>query len=361
MILKVNEIKKYFQRIFPDKRVEVKEISKISGETVKEDIKGYGYGEPLLITVTIDQQEKKFVLSTVKPGGFGHDFFYDRAKILLFAHSSYNKLPRHVRSIDVGTFLKDGSLVPLGEAEEFFLIMEYAEGEEYFRDLERIRESDELSELDLKRAEALSNYLVEIHSVKKSSPDLYIRRIRELLGDGEQIMGLIDSYDPKADFLEEGELIRIEKKCVEWRWKLKNKTHRLCQVHGDFHPWNVKFRKDIDFTVLDRSRGEWGEAADDVSCMAINYLFFSIQKYGELKGPFEKLWKTLIENYLEKTGDDEVMEVIQPFFAWRGLVIASPIWYPTMSPEIRRRIFNFINNVLETDIFDYKAVNSYLK
>ena len=47
MILKVNEIKKYLQRIFPDKSVEVKEISKISGETVKEDIKGYGYGEPL--------------------------------------------------------------------------------------------------------------------------------------------------------------------------------------------------------------------------------------------------------------------------------------------------------------------------
>ena len=33
---------------------------------------------------------------------------------------------------------------------------------------------------------------------------------------------------------------------------------------------DVMFREGTDFTVLDRSRGEWGEAADDVSAMTIN-------------------------------------------------------------------------------------------
>lgn len=30
--------------------------------------------------------------------------------------------------------------------------------------------------------------------------------------------------------------------------------------------------------MLDQSRGEWGEAADDVSSMTINYLFFGLLK-----------------------------------------------------------------------------------
>jgi len=50
-------------------------------------------------------------------------------------------------------------------------------------------------------------------------------------------------------------------------------AHRLSQVHGDFHPWNVLFREGVDFTVLDRSRGERGEPADDVTAMTINYIF----------------------------------------------------------------------------------------
>jgi len=49
------------------------------------------------------------------------------------------------------------------------------------------------------RAEALSNYLVAIHGVKRDEPVIYTRRIRELIGHGELIMGLIDSYPNSFD------------------------------------------------------------------------------------------------------------------------------------------------------------------
>jgi len=181
------------------------------------------------------------------------------------------------------------------------------------------------------------------------------------MGDGEQLMGLIDSYRGDEDFLEPNELFKIEKKCLEWRWKIRDKGYRLCRVHGDFHPWNVKFRGGTDFTVLDRSRGEWGEAADDISSMTINYLFFSLIYRKAIHPTFKKLWNLFIENYLNKTGDDELLKVIQPFYAWRGLVLASPIWYPNLKYEIRRMIFNFIHNVLDTEYFDYKNVDKYFK
>ena len=121
------------------------------------------------------------------------------------------------------------------------------------------------------------------------------------------------------------------------------------------------FREGVDFTALDRSRGEWGEPADDTSAMSINYVFFSLQTYGKLTGPFEKLFDLFWESYLDKTGDEEMLTVIQPFYAWRGFVIASPLWYPNLALAVRTKLFNFIRNVLSAERFDLHRVNSYFE
>ncbi|MEM2815728.1 MAG: phosphotransferase, partial [Candidatus Bathyarchaeia archaeon] len=225
----------------------------------------------------------------------------------------------------------------------------------------RIKDLGEATKLDEERCLALSNYLVEIHSLKKNAPELYIRRIRELVGHSECLMGLLDSYPLGLDYITMSDLIEIERKCIEWRWRLKSKVHRLSQVHGDFHPWNIMFREGTDFTVLDRSRGEWGEPADDLTAMTINYLFYSLQKYGELKGVFERLFRLFWENYLQKTGDWEILEVVPPFYAWRGLVVASPIWYPNLSREVRVKLLNFVKNVICEEKFIIDKINLYIQ
>ena len=331
----------------------------------KEDLKrlkAFGYGVPYLIEFCVNGEIKKVVLETLRFEGFGHDYFSDRAQILLWQHSAFNKLPRHVRSVDVGAFTKDSEVLKsLGDCNEFFIVTEYVDGRLYHEDLDRIKEEDQLTELDEKRCIALSDYLVEIHSVKREAPWLYVRRARELVGHGECIMGLLDSYPPNLDFVNESCLIDIERNCVVWRWRLKRKFHRLSQVHGDFHPWNIMFQDGINFTVLDRSRGEWGEPADDVAAMTINYIFYSIQKYGKLTGVFERLFKLFWENYLQKTADKEIFEVIQPFYAWRGLVVASPIWYPNLKRDVRVKLLNFVKNVLCFERFDLDSVNSYIR
>jgi hypothetical protein len=52
------------------------------------------------------------------------------------------------------------------------------------------------SPLDLDRADALCDYLVEIHQISANEPGLYTRRIRELVGHGECIMGIADPSHP---------------------------------------------------------------------------------------------------------------------------------------------------------------------
>ena len=94
--------------------------------------------------------------------------------------------------------------------------------------------------------------------------------------------------------------------------------------------------------------------------MTVNYLFFSLQRSGRLEGDFEKMFRLFWDNYLTKTGASQMLEVIAPFYALRGLVIASPAWYPHLSTAVRRSIFNFIENVLGDERFDPGDVNRYL-
>lgn len=339
--------------------LEIKRVWRL-GEKPEDsgDIKGFGYGFPYVIEFKIAEQTKRVVLETMRPGGFGHDHFSDRAQVLLWQNSTYNKLPRHVHSVDAGAF-ENTSLKSVGNCREFFILTEFVEGKLYHLDLDRIKETGKITEDDEDRCLVLSEYLSEIHKLKQDEPSLYIRRIRDLVGHGECIMGLLDSYPKKFDFMPSSYFVDVEKDCVDWRWKLKERCHRLSQVHGDFHPWNLLFRKGTDFTALDRSRGEWGEPADDVAALTINYLFYSLQKHEELTGPFERLFRKFWENYLKKTGDSEILEVIQPFHAWRGLVVASPVWYPNLSSVVRIKLLNFVKNTLQSDTFDLVDVNSY--
>lgn len=357
--LNKKRLEKYLSSLYKTE-ASISSISEI-GKEGATDLKGFGYGIPYVIRFSVNNAVKAVVLETMSPNTFGHDHFSDRAQSLLWDHSTFNRLPGHVRSIDVGAFTADGRILSAGEAEEFFILTEFVEGQGYYKDLERILSTGTLDPVDEERARVLSEYLVSIHRVKGDAPHLYTRRIRDLIGHGECIMGLIDNYHAGYEFISKEVLQDIEERCVKWRWRIKEMGHRLCQVHGDFHPWNILFRKGVDYTVLDRARGEWGEPADDVGTMAINYLFFSLQRYGRMEGVFERLYSVFWRTYLDATGDMEMLKVIQPFLAWRGLVIGNPLWYPTLSPGVRKTLFNFIENVLDADEFRPERVNEYIE
>lgn len=359
--LKPERLQEYLSTVY-NTPVKVLRVASLRRAEVA-DLKGFGYGMPYFIEFTVQGQTKQLVLETVRPEGFGHDYFSDRAAILLWQHSAFSKLPKHVKSVDVGSFSRDGeTLKSLGDCVEFFMLTDFVDGSPYHDDLDRIKETCRVTDLDEERCVALSDYLVEIHSAKKKdAPELYVRRIRDLTGQGEGIFGLTDSYPSNLGYVDEKYFIDLEKNCLEWRWRLRHMAHRLSQVHGDFHSWNVLFRHGLDFTVLDRSRGEWGEPADDVAAMTINYLLYSLLTFGEMNGPFARLFTLFWKNYLDKTGDDEVLKVIQPFYAWRSLVIASPLWYPSLPLAVRKKVFRFAVNVLNTREFKLESIKYYLK
>jgi hypothetical protein len=86
-----------------------------------------------------------------------------------------------------------------------------------------------------------------------------------------------------------------------------------------------------------------------------------LQISGEVEEPFLRLFLFFWKNYLDRTGDEEILSVIQPFYGWRSLVIASPLWYPNLSLDVRRKILRFATKVLKAKKFNFEDVGAYLK
>ncbi len=358
MEIKREQIKNFLEEVF-SKKIEIIDVAPI-GSVEDQGMKELGYGKPLLIKFKCGESRKEVVLSSMREDKYGHQFYWDRASVLLFQYETGKKIPRHVKPVAVGYISKRGEIYPVKEPYDFFILNEKVEGKEYFLHLERIQKGEFYDE-DIKLAKKFAVWLADLHKRKKEDSDLYKRRIRDLIGHSECIWGIIDGYPYPYDFYPKDKFISLEKKLIDWRWKLNtNFTHRLSAVHGDFHPWNILVEDNGDFWLLDCSRGEWGEPADDVSTLSCNYLLFSLYPYGKLDGPFERLYMSFWEEYLSLTGDEEILEVIGPFYVFRALVIASPEWYPNHPERVRRALFNFIENVLEEEKFDYKSINKYL-
>jgi hypothetical protein len=55
-----------------------------------------------------------------------------------------------------------------------------------------------------------------------------------------------------------------------------------------------------------------------------------------------------------------MLEVAAPFFVFRGLVMANPVWYPHLNDDVRRKLFGFMTSVLNSSIFEPSKVNQYL-
>jgi aminoglycoside phosphotransferase family enzyme len=80
-----------------------------------------------------------------------------------------------------------------------------------------------------------------------------------------------------------------------------------------------------------------------------------------LEHPFVDLHDTFWQTYLAATSDESLLEVIQPWFAWRALVLANPVWYPNLEYSVRVRLLRFARRVMTLARYDYSDVNRYLE
>jgi aminoglycoside phosphotransferase (APT) family kinase protein len=348
-VINKRSIENYIRKLFGE------QVHGVTISRLGAGVQGAGF----LVEVATDKGTESYVIKGLFPEGLEHDYPSDRAGVFLLDLEQFGGLPKHVKAIDVLSEMENGEVKSIGGGKEYYLLMEKAEGKHYFQDLSDFAVKEELTEADIEKIRTMAFYLAGIHAKKKDSRPLYWRKVRDTIGHGECLMGVFDTYPDGTISYEE--MADIEKKCIDWRARLKPKFRRLCQVHGDFHPGNIWFQDDGDILLLDRSRGPWGDAADDVTALSINYIFFSIHNFGRVQGPYLEALRLFFSLYIHETGDDEIIEVVAPFFAFRGAVVANPVFYPDVTDENRRRLFHFVHSVLDHESFDVEKVNEYLQ
>ncbi len=314
--------------------------------------KGTGYARPLRVTVQDGEGRRRtLVARTALPDEFGHDRRADRAAELLLAFDSFASVPGHVQALDVGVLVPGGAR-SLADAGEPYLVTTFAEGQLYADDLRRVAREEVAEALDLARSDALARYLAGLHRERLDDPVAWRRAVRDLVGSGEGLFGVADAYPPEVPGAPAELLQRIERGALAWRWRLRPRAERLRRTHGDFHPFNVVFNEGTRFTLLDASRGATGDAADDVTALSVNYIFFGLLAPAAWHGGLGRLWRRFWETYLAAAESRAVLESAAPFLAWRALVLGCPRFYPDAPPAARAALLGFAARALELPAFD---------
>ncbi|MDB4962824.1 MAG: hypothetical protein JWP01_2823 [Myxococcales bacterium] len=346
-------VREHLARLFPAFRVECLEpLAPDAGGTRTSTTKSAGYGLPVKITLTNDRGEsRQLVWRVASANEFGHDRRADRAAITLLAFEDFAAIPQHVRPIDVGAIGADGQLTSLWDAGELYLITSYARGTIYADDLRRIAGAGTVTSLDIARLEALARYLAALHQ-PIDAPLRYRRAIRDLIGHGEGIFGMIDGYPDDVPAASRARLQAIERLCIEWRSRLREHEGRLARTHGDFHPFNILFATGTELTCLDASRGACGDPVDDVIALSINYLLFALDSPAAWHSGLGALWHRFWTLYRDARPDPALTKVAPPFFAWRALVVCNPRFYPALSTEARNALLGLAEAALAAHHLD---------
>jgi aminoglycoside phosphotransferase (APT) family kinase protein len=311
-----------------------------------------GISNLLRLEVRVGAEKKLLILRRPASTVYSTEQPSDRASAVIQAYATYNRIPRHPRSLDVAVIHADGSLGRVPGSCEFVLLQEYVDGELYFPSLMQSLERNEVSELEERRAVALAEYLAELHSQRNDDIRIYRRALRDLVAGGVGVMGVLGGYSKELRDAHHDRLSGILKDFIALAWDLDRYPNRLCRIHGDFHPLNILFGKETQFSVIDAYGPGWGDAAFDVGTMLMNYYALHNEKGGLGTPAGRQLAERFLSAYVDRCDDPEGLYRVLPLPLARGALIMATTYFFPHRPEVERdRLIRLAGDILSARVF----------
>lgn len=231
---------------------------------------------------------------------------------------------------------------------EIFHIQEFeSEGTSYWSLLQEKKAKTKVDEQDIKELEAVADLIVKIHSIKYPDNDLerqktvYRDGIRATLTNSELTMMFLHEYEEENPFIPPSKQEEYVGLIINQLHKWKNRSDRLCALHGDFWGANLFFRPDKSTWIIDYSRIPWGDPGIDVGWWLSQYLWFYHETGNEY---FKELGEAWLNIYEQKTGDKEIREAVAIVFGLMGVIFTTPKFYPDRDVVIGKK---WMANILQ--------------
>lgn len=297
---------------------------------------------------------KKFFLKKNKSFDLGFSTPERRLSSFMLNHRMPNRINEKPRSI--GVFIDKGSeIVEIKEFKDsdlFFNIQEFEDiGENYFQKLLKRKEKKHLDEEDFREVDNIVNYLVKLHSIKYSGDTnlkniIYNDSLRTIFAHPELTFTFLQKIDKEIISLEvQKEIICI---MLDLMHKWKDRSDRLCAIHGDFWGGNIFFKSNKEIAVIDHSRIPWGDPGIDTGWLIMQYISLYIETKNKY---FRELGELVINKYEEKSGDNEIRKAMLVGLA-SALIVALPS-NPESSEEKEnsKKLVQYILNILKSGEF----------
>lgn len=345
-------------------------LSKVLNKRIERvDLKPLGLGShSYSYLVNIPEINENIVLKFILgDGGWGHEYISDRLNLLSFQHIYGSNLSNSLNSYGIGIINSDDEIIFFDDVEEVFQVIDCFPKESLLLTHYLSKSFNSSNEKRIyKIIEDSATWLAKLHSTPikinlSLSKDLYKRHIRNLVGHGEMVLGVLDQFPEPNDnkFVNEKQLVKIEKLFIDWRYRLKYNSSRIKRIHGDFHSNNILVIPNEKLIFLDFSREAYGESADDVSCFIGFIIYISFLEHQSLIEPYLDLIKIFLSNYENSTLDSNLKSIIPPFLAYRLLAKCNPRLYKSLSDEIRKKIIDVTIRLLNEKQFEVNFLQQF--
>jgi thiamine kinase-like enzyme len=330
-----------------NKGIVVREITTISSGYHSEGYK-----------ITTEGGETYF-LKRIKSEDMGFEFPERKIMSLLLSHSM---LSRHgVYPNSIGVAIKNGEpefLPEIDENTEVYHIQEYGgEGKSYLEILDENLNKKEIDGTDKEQIDKVVGFILSIHKIKpenksdKMLNSMYNDYLRSVLGHPEYVLHSLHNMPEDSPVLrpnEQGEFVAL---MLENMHYFKDKYERLRAIHGDFWGSNLFFKEDGSVFVIDYSRMPWGDPGFDIGIWMSQYL---IRHHITGSGYFKELGDYFLQQYMSKTGDDEIVKTMVYSLGIVATIYASSRTTPGIENEVRSSFYNHVLKMLKQKEFSWE-------